>query len=73
MRLTAKDLKALGVIDRIIAEPVGGAHRGAKETIAAVGKALEVELAALARKPPNELRADRRKKFLGMGAKGLAA
>lgn len=73
MRLTAKDLKALGVIDRIIAEPVGGAHRGAKETIAAVGKALEVELEALARKSPDELRADRRKKFLGMGAKGLAA
>lgn len=73
MRLTAQDLKALGVIDRIIAEPVGGAHRARAETIAAVGQALEVELAALARKSPKELRDERRKKFLGMGAKGLAA
>ena len=48
LRLTAQDLKTLGVIDRIIAEPVGGAQRGRRQTVEAVGKALEAELKALA-------------------------
>ncbi|HHC29368.1 MAG TPA: acetyl-CoA carboxylase carboxyl transferase subunit alpha, partial [Rhodobacterales bacterium] len=73
LRLTAQDLKTLGVIDRIIAEPVGGAQRGRDETIAAVGKALEVELKALMKKKTANLRKDRREKYLKMGSKGLAA
>ena len=74
MRLTAQDLCDLGVIDRIIPEPKGGAQRGRKETIAAVGVALEEELKALtARAKGDVLMQDRRKKFLDMGAKGLAA
>ena len=73
LRLTAQDLKALGVIDRIISEPVGGAQRGPQDTIAAVGKALEVELKALMKKKPDTLRKDRREKYLKMGSKGLAA
>ncbi len=73
LRLTAQDLKSLGVIDRIIAEPVGGAHRGRKEAIKAVGEAIEAELKALAKKKPDALRKPRREKFLAMGTKGLAA
>ena len=73
LRLTAQDLKQLGVIDRIIAEPVGGAQRGRSQTIAAVGKALEAELKAMAGKSPATLKQQRRKKYLEMGSKGLAA
>jgi len=73
LRLTAQDLHKLGVIDRIIAEPLGGAQRGRDETIRAVGKALEMELKALSARMPAELRKARRQKYLDMGAKGLAA
>ncbi|MCI2399534.1 acetyl-CoA carboxylase carboxyltransferase subunit alpha [Aliiroseovarius subalbicans] len=74
LRLTAQDLKELGVIDRIISEPVGGAQRARADTIAAVGQALEVELTALMKKAKGDaLIRDRRKKFLDMGSKGLAA
>ncbi len=74
LRLTAQDLKELGVIDRIIAEPVGGAQRGRDETIAAVGRALEVELKALLKQAKGDaLLKARREKFLKMGSKGLAA
>ena len=73
LRLTAQDLKELGVIDRIIAEPLGGAHRGAGQTISAVGHAIEAELKALAKKKPDVLRQERREKYLKMGSKGLAA
>ena len=73
LRLTAQDLQKLGVIDRIIKEPLGGAQRGRKETIEAVGKALETMLKELAGKKPDALVKDRRQKFLEMGSKGLAA
>ncbi|MGR3363739.1 MAG: acetyl-CoA carboxylase carboxyltransferase subunit alpha, partial [Maritimibacter harenae] len=71
--LTAQDLKALGVIERIIGEPVGGAHRGAGQAISAVGHAIEAELKALGKKKPDELRNSRRQKYLKMGSQGLAA
>ncbi len=73
LRLTAQDLQRLGVIDRIIKEPLGGAQRAPKEAIEAVGKALEMMLKDLAGKKPEALIRDRRQKFLEMGAKGLAA
>ena len=73
LRLTAQDLQKLGVIDRIIKEPTGGAQRGREATIAAVGKAIEAMLAELAGKTPAVLIKERRQKFLEMGAKGLAA
>ena len=73
LRLTAQDLQKLGVCDRIIKEPLGGAQRGRKETIEAVGKALEVMLKELSGKKPAALITDRRQKFLDMGTKGLAA
>ena len=73
LRLTAQDLHRLGVIDRIIKEPLGGAQRAPKDAIDAVGKALEVMLKELTGKKPEALIRDRRQKFLDMGAKGLAA
>ncbi len=73
LRLTAQDLQKLGVIDRIIKEPVGGAQRGQKETVEAVGKAIEAMLAETSGKKRSEILKDRRQKFLNMGAKGLAA
>ena len=73
LRLTAQDLQKLGVIDRIIKEPVGGAQRGPQEAIEAVGKAIEAMLGELDGKKREALVKDRRQKFLGMGSKGLAA
>ncbi|EYD74591.1 Acetyl-coenzyme A carboxyl transferase alpha chain [Rubellimicrobium mesophilum DSM 19309] len=73
LRLTAQDLDRLGVIDRIIREPMGGAHRDPHATIQAVGEAVLGALAELTGRPGRELRDSRRRKFLGMGSKGLAA
>ena len=73
LRLTAQDLQRLGVIDRIIKEPLGGAQRARRETVDAVGKALEIMLKELTGKKPETLIRDRRTKFIEMGSKGLAA
>jgi acetyl-CoA carboxylase carboxyl transferase subunit alpha len=73
LRLTAQDLLKLGVIDRIVKEPMGGAQRDRAATIEAVGKTIEAMLKELAGKKPEALIRDRRQKFLDMGAKGLAA
>jgi acetyl-CoA carboxylase carboxyl transferase subunit alpha len=73
LRLTAQDLKNLGVIDRIIAEPMGGAHRDAKTTITSVGKAIAEMLKELSGKDSKALVSERRQKFIDVGQKGLAA
>ena len=73
LRLTAQDLKKLGVIDRIITEPLGGAHRAKPEAISSVGAAIQDMLESLDGKDGAALIADRRRKFLDMGNKGLAA
>ncbi len=73
LRLTAQDLVKLGVADRIIAEPLGGAHRDAGKTIASVGTAIGGLLKELDGMSREELVQARRKKFLDMGSQGLAA
>jgi acetyl-CoA carboxylase carboxyl transferase subunit alpha len=73
MRLTAQDLKKLDVIDRIIPEPRGGAHRDTPAAIAAVGTAIADMLAESKGKDRKTLIRTRREKFLAMGSKGLAA
>lgn len=73
MRLTAQDLQKLGVIDQIIKEPKGGAQRDRDAAIASVGKALEAMVKDLSKKKPEALLAARRRKFLDIGSKGLAA
>ncbi len=73
LRLTSQDLLKLGVIDAIIPEPVGGAQRDRQATIDAVGKSLAQILDKLAKMSGKALIDDRRRKFLDLGRKGLAA
>ncbi len=73
LRLTAQDLHRLGVADRVIAEPVGGAQRDQAGTIANVGAALEEMLTGLEVRKSATLLKERRQKFLDIGSKGLAA
>ncbi|MGL4279576.1 MAG: acetyl-CoA carboxylase carboxyltransferase subunit alpha [Albidovulum sp.] len=73
LRLTAQDLLKLGIIDRIITEPLGGAQRNKAEVIQSVGKEIGAMLKELSGKKPAELVKERRQKFLSMGSTGLAA
>ena len=72
LKVTADSLNDLGVIDRILKEPVGGAHRERDFIINQVGDAVIEELDDLSQLSSDELRRDRRQKFLDMGRQGLA-
>ncbi|WP_425407370.1 acetyl-CoA carboxylase carboxyltransferase subunit alpha [Hwanghaeella sp.] len=72
LRLTAQDLEKLKVIDKVIKEPVGGAHREPDEAIDKVGDAVEAALNEFCAMEPGALRARRREKFLAMGRHGLS-
>jgi acetyl-CoA carboxylase carboxyl transferase subunit alpha len=67
LRLTARDLIALGVVDRVIDEPLGGAHAAREEAIAAVRDVLTEELAMLAPLGPEALRQQRAQRFRALG------
>jgi acetyl-CoA carboxylase carboxyl transferase subunit alpha len=67
MKMTAADLHQLGVVDRIVAEPVGGAHRNPQEAVTALGAAIGEELDELVGLPRDRLRHERREKFLPIG------
>ncbi len=67
LRLTATDLHALHIVDTVIPEPMGGAHRSPADAIAAVGAAVQDALAPLLDLAPAALIARRRDKFLAMG------
>jgi len=67
MRITASDLQALGVVDRIVPEPLGGAHRDPTAAIASLKGAIVEELAGLTELSGDELRKARREKFLKIG------
>ena len=67
LKVTAKDLKPLGLVDAVIPEPVGGAHRAPEEAVKRVGAAMLRELEALSGMSPDELVRERRAKFLAMG------
>jgi acetyl-CoA carboxylase carboxyl transferase subunit alpha len=69
LKLTAQDLLKLGVIDAIVPEPVGGAHRDPGGAIAAAGDAIAAALAELGSVDGETLRRSRREKFLAMGTK----
>ncbi len=71
LKLTAQDLLRLGVIDTVVPEPLGGAHRGPAETIAALGSALDAALEPLLALDGAALVAQRRQKFIEMGQHGL--
>ncbi len=72
LRLTAEDLMRLRLVDAIIPEPLGGAHRDRDTTVAAVGSAVAEALAPLAPLDGPTLKARRREKFLAMGREGIA-
>jgi len=73
LKLTAEDLKSLGVIDEIVPEPLGGAHRGIPQTVTGLGDAIERALGRFAGMSGVEIRDQRRDKFLEMGRQGLDA
>ena len=73
LRLTAQDLHKLGVADKIVDEPRGGAHRDRAAAIKSVGDAITAMLKEMDNQGPQELIKARREKFLGLGSKGLAA
>ena len=70
LRLTAADLLAAGIVDQVVPEPLGGAHRDAAGTIAAVGEAVQAALGPLLGVDAAALRTRRRDKFLAMGREG---
>jgi len=72
LKLTAKDLLELGVIDTIIPEPLGGAHRARQAAIDTVGSAIQDALDELSGLEGGVLKSRRREKFLEMGSKGLS-
>ncbi len=71
LRLTAKDLKKLGVIEQIVAEPLGGAHREPKKAMQDVGKAIETALASFDGMDAKAIKKQRQDRFLKIGQKGL--
>ena len=71
LRVTSQDLLKLGVIDHIISEPLGGAHREPDAIMARTGDEIEKCLEELIPMSGSELRSSRREKFLSMGTKGL--
>ncbi|HEV2300795.1 MAG TPA: acetyl-CoA carboxylase carboxyltransferase subunit alpha [Stellaceae bacterium] len=71
LRLTAQDLSRLGVVDRIVPEPLGGAHRQPAEAVERLGEALDEALRPLLGVDGASLRERRRQKFLAMGRRGL--
>ncbi len=70
MKITAQDLLRLGIIDGIIPEPVGGAHRDGREVVLATGEVIGQALAAFDAMPPDAIRKARREKFMGIGRVG---
>ncbi|MBM1220327.1 acetyl-CoA carboxylase carboxyltransferase subunit alpha [Ponticoccus sp. SC2-23] len=73
LRLTAQHLKELGICDKVVIEPLGGAHRDPQKAIDDVGKAISAALGELSNMDAKALRDNRRRKYLGLGSKGLAA
>ena len=67
MKITAQDLIGFGIVDRIIPEPLGGAHTDPAATIKAVGDAVEEELKPLLKLKPAEIKAQRAARFLAIG------
>jgi acetyl-CoA carboxylase carboxyl transferase subunit alpha len=67
LKITAQDLKKFGVIDEIVTEPMGGAHRNAAETMKSVGEAVARSLDTFSGLSSELIRTQRREKFLGIG------
>jgi acetyl-CoA carboxylase carboxyl transferase subunit alpha len=72
LKLTASDLKALRLVDEVITEPLGGAHRDREAAVRTVGDAVWANLQPLLGLDPAVLKQQRRDKFLAMGREGVA-
>jgi acetyl-CoA carboxylase carboxyl transferase subunit alpha len=72
LKLTAEDLLELGIIDEVVSEPLGGAHRSPDEAISNLGDALQIALKEQLPIDGGTLRARRREKFMEMGKNGLS-
>jgi acetyl-CoA carboxylase carboxyl transferase subunit alpha len=72
MRITAQDLKKLGLVDEIVPEPLGGAHRDPALALATLADAIALALEPLRPMTPEQLKTKRRDKFLAMGKIGLS-
>ena len=67
MKITAQDLVKLGVVDEIVMEPIGGAHREPVQVINAAGDAIDKVLKNFDDMSPEAIRQHRREKFLAVG------
>ena len=67
MKITAQDLKGLGIVDGIIPEPVGGAHRDPQSVLQAAGDVIVNAIAGLDGHTPDQIRKERREKFMAIG------
>ncbi|MEQ1784038.1 MAG: acetyl-CoA carboxylase carboxyltransferase subunit alpha [Hyphomonadaceae bacterium] len=72
MKITAQDLLKFKIVDGIVSEPMGGAHRDPRVAIQRVGDALEKALETLNGLTPDDLRAQRKERFYAIGREGLA-
>ena len=72
MKITSEHLRRLHVVDDVVKEPVGGAHRDAQKAIKDAGKAIEKHLKPLLKLPAEELIRQRRERFYAIGREGLA-
>ncbi len=71
MKITAQDLSKFRIVDAIVHEPMGGAHRDPKEAMEKVGDAIEEALSTLQGMTPDDLRAQRKERFYAIGREGL--
>ncbi|MGF1463372.1 MAG: acetyl-CoA carboxylase carboxyltransferase subunit alpha [Maricaulaceae bacterium] len=71
MKITAQDLEKFKIVDTIVPEPMGGAHRDRSHAAEAVGDAIEAALDALVTLSPGDRKAARRERFLRIGREGL--
>jgi acetyl-CoA carboxylase carboxyl transferase subunit alpha len=72
MKITAQDLEKFRIVDAVVPEPMGGAHRDPKVAMEQVGDAIEEALATLQGMTPDDLRAQRKERFYAIGREGLA-
>jgi acetyl-CoA carboxylase carboxyl transferase subunit alpha len=72
MKITAQDLEKFRIVDGVVPEPMGGAHRDPKGAITKVGDAIEAALVSLKSLSADELRAQRKERFYAIGREGLA-
>jgi acetyl-CoA carboxylase carboxyl transferase subunit alpha len=72
MKITAQDLEKFRIVDAVVREPMGGAHRDPKGAIERVGDAIETALKTLDGMTPDDLRAQRKERFYAIGREGLA-